>query len=594
MPARDSSRASGAHRLGRFATALRIEWVARYERRFPRASAILFAFVPALLAGYQLGVLTLFLNAHLPRSVAELAGGALRGALLLVPFWLLVHALVARRRNVRTSRILPWSVTAVLVAAALGDWVHASRYSFYLAPALGANLIKLALWLSLAAIVCFYTALLHTVHHRRYGPRSVALLVVMALGSVYVGRARLVSHRPSAAPPPAAVARAALTPRFAVAIVDGATLDVLLPLARQSRLPFFSALFESGASARLASVTPVAPLAARASLATGKLPYRHGLLGSELARSFWLPAGELRLVPVGFEDLGLTGRRDAAIGERKARALWEIVAAAGARVAAIGTPAPLLDERGLDFAASAALFEGDPRARATPSSFDGRIRLLAGAAAAEDPAAAAPFTAVVEEALAGDRWRAAVAESLLTGVDEVDVLVVELPGFNAVALETRGGFEAAELEGSRGRSERDAAAALTAYAAALDSMLERIWERLDPPRRLVVVSPFGVDRSRGALRVVREVGRRRRLAGTLSGQPDGVLWILAEGLARPGASLPGARVVDVAPTLLYLAGLPLARDFDGRVLTEALEPELLKSQPLAFLSTYGTVPARDP
>ena len=57
--------------------------------------------------------------------------------------------------------------------------------------------------------------------------------------------------------------------------------------------------------------------------------------------------------------------------------------------------------------------------------------------------------------------------------------------------------------------------------------------------------------------------------------------------------MPGARVVDVAPTLLYLAGLPLARDFDGRVLTEALEPELLKSQPLAFLPTYGTVPARD-
>jgi hypothetical protein len=43
----------------------------------------------------------------------------------------------------------------------------------------------------------------------------------------------------------------------------------------------------------------------------------------------------------------------------------------------------------------------------------------------------------------------------------------------------------------------------------------------------------------------------------------------------------------VAPTLLYLSGLPIARDLDGRVLTEALEPALLQRQPLNFVPSYG-------
>lgn len=548
-----------------------------------------------MLAGVQLAVLGLFLNPHLPRDLGTLAGGAVRGALLFAPLSLAAHGLLAWRRGLRVARILPWSVTAVMIVAALGDWVHASRYSFYLAPGLGANLIKLALWLTLAAIVCFYTALLHTVHHRRYGARSVALVVFMGLGSVYVARARLVSHRPS--PPaaaPAAIRALPATPHTAIVLVDGATLDVFLPLARQSRLPFFSRLFELGASARLRPVTPVIPLAAQGSLASGKLPYRHALVSEVFLRSFWLPGSPLRLVPLGFETLALA-RPDRepepfARSATRARAFWEIAAAAGSRVAAIGLPPVLASDGALAFAASSGRF-ARPAAAAIPDGFDARIQLLEGAADRSRPSALAglePATADrVGRALAGDSWRAAVAESLLEGSDEVDLLVLALPGFAGVALEHRAGFDAAEFEGTRNRADRDSAAALTIYAAELDSALERLWERLDSPRLLVVASPFGVDRPRGLARAARELLRTSRTHGTLAGEPDGALWLLAEGLVLPGATVGTARTIDVAPTLLYLSGLPIARDFDGRVLTELLEPGLLQRQPLAFLPTYG-------
>ena len=59
---------------------------------------------------------------------------------------------------------------------------------------------------------------------------------------------------------------------------------------------------------------------------------------------------------------------------------------------------------------------------------------------------------------------------------------------------------------------------------------------------------------------------------------------------RRGEGLATARIVDLAPTLLYVARLPIARDFDGRVLTEAFEPALLQSVPLTFLQSYEDLP----
>ena len=61
---------------------------------------------------------------------------------------------------------------------------------------------------------------------------------------------------------------------------------------------------------------------------------------------------------------------------------------------------------------------------------------------------------------------------------------------------------------------------------------------------------------------------------------------------RGGALLPRARVVDVVPTLLYGLGLPVARDFDGRALTEAFTTEYLASHPLNFLPSYEALEQR--
>jgi predicted AlkP superfamily phosphohydrolase/phosphomutase len=64
-------------------------------------------------------------------------------------------------------------------------------------------------------------------------------------------------------------------------------------------------------------------------------------------------------------------------------------------------------------------------------------------------------------------------------------------------------------------------------------------------------------------------------------QLDGIVGLYGPGV-RPGLDLAGARIVDVAPTVLHLLGLPVQRDMDGRALDEALTEAYLASRPVAF------------
>jgi hypothetical protein len=70
----------------------------------------------------------------------------------------------------------------------------------------------------------------------------------------------------------------------------------------------------------------------------------------------------------------------------------------------------------------------------------------------------------------------------------------------------------------------------------------------------------------------------------------GVLVLSGPGV-RTGVRLQGASVLDVAPTLLALAGEPVPEGLDGRVLAEALEPDWLAEQPLRTQPAWPARPA---
>jgi len=59
----------------------------------------------------------------------------------------------------------------------------------------------------------------------------------------------------------------------------------------------------------------------------------------------------------------------------------------------------------------------------------------------------------------------------------------------------------------------------------------------------------------------------------------GILILRGPGV-RKGRKIEGAHIMDMAPTILHLMGLPVPKGFDGKVLTEALEPEVVKMFPI--------------
>jgi hypothetical protein len=51
---------------------------------------------------------------------------------------------------------------------------------------------------------------------------------------------------------------------------------------------------------------------------------------------------------------------------------------------------------------------------------------------------------------------------------------------------------------------------------------------------------------------------------------------------RQGVRLPKAHITDVAPTLLYLLGIPVPVEMDGQVLSEAFEGAFVASHPVQY------------
>jgi hypothetical protein len=529
--------------------------------------------VPAAFAGAQLAGLLWFLNPALPLSAPAIARAALWYTALLAPVSIAAHLAVARWRGVAPARLLPWSLTVVAAAGAVGDGVHASLYAYLLPEAINAQLIKAGLWLALAAVLLFYTALLHTLHHRPYGLRSRALVALAVLGGVTTTFDRRTSYRaPALEEPEVSVAAAPeAPPRVVVVALPTATLDALLPLARQGKLPFLAQALDAGSAARLAIFSPARPAALWTSWATGKLPFRHGIAGPARFSAPLVGEGaRLALVPLapGFPGWGLAGGKRLPIERRDRRALtaWEIFDAAGRDVETVGFGGWL---------------GGRP----------GRRRVVD---AAEGSVAGRELVALGREelarALAGDRLRLAEVRAIESRARPPSALFVELTGLERSSFALYGGFAAASFEGKRSAAATSAARALETYLGALDGELALLWSALAGRALLVVSSPYGIDAPRGAVRSL--LSAELELRGSLVGAPDGVLLLRGDGI-RAGVQVSEGRLVDVVPTLLYAAGLPLARDFDGRVLAELFEPAVLQRRALSFVPSFERLrPAR--
>src|SRR5262249_19539055 len=78
-----------------------------------------------------------------------------------------------------------------------------------------------------------------------------------------------------------------------------------------------------------------------------------------------------------------------------------------------------------------------------------------------------------------------------------------------------------------------------------------------------------------------------RLTPRISGNHsiNGVLLLRGPNVKKD-CEINGASLLDVVPTTLALVGRPVGRDMDGRVLTDAIEPRHLETQPVKYIDSY--------
>jgi predicted AlkP superfamily phosphohydrolase/phosphomutase len=74
---------------------------------------------------------------------------------------------------------------------------------------------------------------------------------------------------------------------------------------------------------------------------------------------------------------------------------------------------------------------------------------------------------------------------------------------------------------------------------------------------------------------------------------EGILLVKGPGIKK-GVRMDQARIIDIAPTILYMMGSPIPSDMDGKVLTSAFATSYLKSKPVMHEKVTRKPRARGP
>jgi hypothetical protein len=124
--------------------------------------------------------------------------------------------------------------------------------------------------------------------------------------------------------------------------------------------------------------------------------------------------------------------------------------------------------------------------------------------------------------------------------------------------------------------------ALRAYAQQIDVMLAAL-ARENPDHIIAICAPSAVVPP--PLPATAWSLLLQALRTDDPGADDGFLILAGPGMA-PSPNPAPAEVVDLVPTVLFAAGLPVGRDMDGRTRTEAFNEEFLRETKLSAIQTY--------
>jgi tetratricopeptide (TPR) repeat protein len=369
--------------------------------------------------------------------------------------------------------------------------------------------------------------------------------------------------------------------RLLVVALDGATWKWMTPLIEQGRLPVLEKLQARGVWASLETLEPTVSPAIWTTVATGTLPERHGIPGFDGVPGQTmetLPNATMRRVKAWWEMLDAAALTSGTIGWwaswpadplRPGSYLVSDRVAYTRMEAAVGRSA--LDARDTQ---PADLIEGIRELVERPNEIDrNEVRrfLKLSDSGIERHLLGAKYVMgrrfpEFKFTYQADRSNWKIARKLIAE-RPVDLAAVYFSGIDTVShLFWHFSFPESLVGRTVPRQKverfRDV---IPLYYELMDRYIGDLIEAAGEDTTVMVVSDHGFGAT-GTLPWSGGHGRRTRGAPIA---PPGVLILSGPGIASGGAEIARANVIDIAPTLLALLGLPVAEDMHGRPLIEA-------------------------
>ncbi len=364
--------------------------------------------------------------------------------------------------------------------------------------------------------------------------------------------------------------------------MDPGTIGLLMSGGKMSN---FARLRQDGAYGRLLSQKPLLSPIIWTTIATGKGPEEHGI-GHFVATA--ADTGEQ--IP-------------ASSAMRRVKALWNIASDAGKTVATVGwwatwppeevngavvsdhTAYHFLFEDGLTAGSTTAGDAGEQKTH--PPELLERIAPLLRRPSDLSAEELAPFVDVAPEEvdrpfdfaddLAHFRWALATAESYrdigleLWREERPDLAMVYVEGTDSTSHLFGHLFRAEGLGGELALQQSKFGRTVEEIYLFADRLLGEYMAQVDERTTLVVLSDHGFEL--GALHDDPSRTRDMRRVSERFHRLEGILYLYGHQV-KEHARIQSASILDVAPTVLALLGLPPARDMPGRVLAEALSTDL--------------------
>ncbi len=490
----------------------------------------------------------------------------MRGVIVGMPLWaswgmlmigvplLIILAVVQRLRRRDDQWLTPELTAAVFVIGSILSAVNASFHVHLLQGSAHRVLVQDAVAWAVSAVLALTGGWLV----RRRG-RGVKLRIGLTVFVLMLPVLRVVG----VPTPPRQYLEVAANPLgnptrpLLVIGLEGLDSKFLLTDAIGSNLPTLARLREDGSRVRIEPHRPYLRWALWTSVATGTYPGQHGVKahwGWDLPLVFpktlrllpWTPEGSRVILPWGLAERVPPPPTTVA-------PLWARLEASDVSTAIFGWPGS---------------WGGDPSLRPTPV-FD-RAFLLESSMNASLESALAPFPerrSQIWEAIVRDQARVDEARDLIAaGGDDVWVHLETL------ALVRR--FH----EPLRRRHARERRL-MELVMELLDDQLGVLLDATRSDAVVAVVSPYGFAPPGSFERMKRLFGGGGKWQTSAESCPDGLLVVLGDGV---NAAMRGPRATppDVAPTLCYLLGLPVAQYMEGSVLVDIIEPTFLAEHPL--------------